>query len=95
MMIYNERVRSPTVEARRDQCVKISSEEQDHRGHRGSSTATVKLDVDGTIVATSIANAAVHELKRTKRHDAYAVVKAAGEMRLTRLPTGVVIYVRI
>jgi molybdopterin-binding protein len=48
---------------------------------KGATTAHVKIDVGGGIVvASSITNAAVDELKLAPGKDAYAVVKASDVM---------------
>lgn len=47
---------------------------------KGATTAHVKLDVNGTIVTSSITNAAVDELKLEVGQEAYAVVKASDVM---------------
>ncbi len=47
---------------------------------KGATTAHVRLDVGGTIVTSSITNAAVDELKLVVGQDAYAVVKASDVM---------------
>ena len=44
---------------------------------KGTTTAHVKIDVGGTIVTSSITNAAVDDLKLAVGKDAYAVVKAS------------------
>lgn len=48
--------------------------------NKGATTAHVKLDVGGTIVTSSITNAAVDELKLEVGQTAYAVVKASDVM---------------
>ena len=47
---------------------------------KGATTAHVKIDIGGTIVTSSITNAAVDELKLAVGKDAYAVVKASDVM---------------
>jgi molybdopterin-binding protein len=47
---------------------------------KGSTTAHVKIDVGGTIVTSSITNAAVDDLKLAVGKEAYAVVKASDVM---------------
>ncbi len=47
---------------------------------KGATTAHVKIDVGGTIVTSSITNAAVDDLKLTVGKEAYAVVKASDVM---------------
>jgi molybdopterin-binding protein len=47
---------------------------------KGATTAHVRLDVNGTIVTSSITNEAVDDLKLTVGQDAYAVVKASDVM---------------
>lgn len=47
---------------------------------KGATTAHVKIDVGGTVVTSSITNAAVDELKLAAGKDAYAVVKASDVM---------------
>lgn len=47
---------------------------------KGSTTAHVKIDVSGTIVTSSITNAAVDDLKLAAGKEAYAVVKASDVM---------------
>jgi molybdopterin-binding protein len=47
---------------------------------KGATTAHVKIDVGGTIVTSSITNAAVDDLKLAVGKDAYAVVKASDVM---------------
>ncbi|PZQ18004.1 MAG: transporter [Ancylobacter novellus] len=47
---------------------------------KGATTAHVKLDVGGTIVTSSITNAAVDELKLEVGQQAYAVIKASDVM---------------
>jgi molybdopterin-binding protein len=47
---------------------------------KGSTTAHVKIDIGGTIVTSSITNAAVDDLKLAKGKDAYAVIKASDVM---------------
>jgi molybdopterin-binding protein len=47
---------------------------------KGATTAHVKIDVGGTIVTSSITNAAVDDLKLSAGKDAYAVVKASDVM---------------
>jgi molybdopterin-binding protein len=47
---------------------------------KGATTAHVKIDVGGTIVTSSITNAAVDELELAAGKDAYAVIKASDVM---------------
>jgi molybdopterin-binding protein len=47
---------------------------------KGSTTAHVKIDVGGTIMTSSITNAAVDDLKLAAGKEAYAVVKASDVM---------------
>jgi len=47
---------------------------------KGATTAHVKIDVGGTVVTSSITNAAVDDLKLTAGKDAYAVIKASDVM---------------
>ena len=47
---------------------------------KGATTAHVKIDIGGTIVTSSITNAAVDELKLAAGNEAYAVVKASDVM---------------
>lgn len=47
---------------------------------KGATTAHVKLDVGGTIVTSSITNAAADELALEVGQEAYAVVKASDVM---------------
>ena len=47
---------------------------------KGATTAHVKIDIGGTIVTSSITNAAVDELKLVAGKEAYAVVKASDVM---------------
>ncbi|GLK74788.1 transporter [Methylopila jiangsuensis] len=47
---------------------------------KGATTAHVKLDVGGTIVTSSVTNAAVDELKLEVGQQAYAVIKASDVM---------------
>ena len=47
---------------------------------KGATTAHVKLDIGGTIVTSSITNAAVDDLKLAVGKEAYAVVKASDVM---------------
>ena len=47
---------------------------------KGATTAHVKIDVGGTIVTSSITNAAVEDLELAVGKDAYAVVKASDVM---------------
>lgn len=47
---------------------------------KGTTTAHVKIDVGGTIVTSSITNAAVDDLKLAAGKDAYAVIKASDVM---------------
>lgn len=47
---------------------------------RGATTAHVRIDVDGTIVTSSITNAAVEDLQLAPGKDAYAVIKASDVM---------------
>ena len=47
---------------------------------KGATTAHVKIDIGGTIVTSSITNAAVEELKLAAGKEACAVVKASDVM---------------
>ncbi len=47
---------------------------------KGATTAHVRIDVAGTVVTSSITNAAVDDLKLTVGNTAYAVVKASDVM---------------
>jgi molybdopterin-binding protein len=47
---------------------------------RGATTAHVKIDIGGTVVTSSITNAAVDDLGLAPGKDAYAVVKASDVM---------------
>jgi molybdopterin-binding protein len=47
---------------------------------KGTTTAHVRIDVGGTIVTSSITNAAVDDLKLAPGKDAYAVIKASDVM---------------
>jgi molybdopterin-binding protein len=47
---------------------------------KGTTTAHVRIDVNGTIVTSSITNEAVDELKLAKGMSAYAVIKASDVM---------------
>jgi len=47
---------------------------------KGATTAHVRLDVGGTIVTSSITNAAVDDLKLAVGQQAYAVIKASDVM---------------
>jgi molybdopterin-binding protein len=47
---------------------------------KGATTAHVKIDIGGTIVTSSITNAAVDDLKLAPGKEAYAVVKASDVM---------------
>jgi molybdopterin-binding protein len=47
---------------------------------KGATTAHVKIDVGGTIVSSSITNAAVDDLKLVVGQQAYAVIKASDVM---------------
>lgn len=47
---------------------------------KGATTAHVRLDVGGTIVTSSITNAAVDDLGLAVGREAYAVVKASDVM---------------
>jgi molybdopterin-binding protein len=47
---------------------------------KGATTAHVKLDIGGTVVTSSITNAAVDELKLAPGNEAYAIVKASDVM---------------
>jgi len=47
---------------------------------KGATTAHVKIDVNGTIVTSSITNEAVDELGLAKGMEAYAVIKASDVM---------------
>ena len=44
---------------------------------KGATTAHVRIDIGGTIVTSSITNAAVEDLKLAPGKDAYAVIKAS------------------
>jgi molybdopterin-binding protein len=48
--------------------------------HKGATTAHVKIDVNGTIVTSSITNEAVDELGLAKGMAAYVVIKASDAM---------------
>jgi molybdopterin-binding protein len=47
---------------------------------KGATTAHVKIDIGGTVVTSSITNAAVDDLQLAVGKDAYAVVKASDVM---------------
>jgi len=47
---------------------------------KGATTAHVRIDVGGTVVTSSITNAAVDDLKLSVGKEAYAVVKASDVM---------------
>jgi molybdopterin-binding protein len=47
---------------------------------KGATTAHVKIDIGGTIVTSSITNAAVDDLKLAVGTNAYAVIKASDVM---------------
>ena len=47
---------------------------------KGATTAHVRIDVNGTIVTSSITNEAVEELKLAAGMSAYAVIKASDVM---------------
>lgn len=47
---------------------------------KGATTAHVRIDVDGTIVTSSITNAVVEDLQLAPGKDAYAVIKASDVM---------------
>jgi molybdopterin-binding protein len=47
---------------------------------KGATTAHVKIDIGGTIVTSSITNAAVDDLKLAVGKNAYAVIKASDVM---------------
>ncbi|MFI5010964.1 MAG: molybdopterin-binding protein [Hyphomicrobiales bacterium] len=47
---------------------------------KGATTAHVRIDVNGTIVTSSITNEAVDELKLAEGMAAYAVIKASDVM---------------
>jgi len=47
---------------------------------KGATTAHVKIDVGGTVVTSSITNAAVDDLKLAVGKEAYAIVKASDVM---------------
>ena len=47
---------------------------------KGATTAHVRIDIGGTIVTSSITNAAVDDLKLVPGKDAYAVIKASDVM---------------
>ena len=47
---------------------------------KGATTAHVKIDIGGTVVTSSITNAAVDDLKFAVGKHAYAVVKASDVM---------------
>jgi molybdopterin-binding protein len=47
---------------------------------KGATTAHVRIDVGGSIVTSSITNAAVDDLKLAVGKDAYAVIKASDVM---------------
>jgi molybdopterin-binding protein len=48
--------------------------------HKGATTAHVKIDVNGTLVTSSITNEAVDELGLVEGMAAYAVIKASDVM---------------
>jgi molybdopterin-binding protein len=50
---------------------------------KGATTSHVKIDVNGTVVTSSITNEAVDELKLAKGMTAYAVIKASDVMVAT------------
>jgi len=50
---------------------------------KGSTTSHVKIDINGTVVTSSITNEAVDELKLAKGMNAYAVIKASDVMVAT------------
>jgi molybdopterin-binding protein len=47
---------------------------------KGATTAHVRIDIGGTVVTSSITNAAVDDLKLSVGKEAYAVVKASDVM---------------
>jgi molybdopterin-binding protein len=47
---------------------------------KGATTAHVKIDIGGTIVTSSITNAAVDDLRLAVGKNAYAVIKASDVM---------------
>jgi molybdopterin-binding protein len=47
---------------------------------KGATTAHVRIDIGGTVITSSITNAAVDELKLAKGQTAYAVIKASDVM---------------
>jgi molybdopterin-binding protein len=47
---------------------------------KGATTAHVKIDIGGTVVTSSITDAAVDDLKLAVGKDAYAIVKASDMM---------------
>jgi molybdopterin-binding protein len=47
---------------------------------KGATTAHVKIDIGGTVVTSSITNAAVDDLGLAAGRDAYAMVKASDIM---------------
>jgi molybdopterin-binding protein len=47
---------------------------------KGATTAHVKIDIGGTVVTSSITDAAVDDLKLAVGKDAYAIVKASDVM---------------
>jgi molybdopterin-binding protein len=47
---------------------------------KGATTAHVKIDIGGSMVTSSITNAAVDELKLAPGKEAYAVIKASDVM---------------
>jgi molybdopterin-binding protein len=47
---------------------------------KGATTAHVRIDIGGTVVTSSITNAAVDDLKLSVGKEAYAVVKASDGM---------------
>lgn len=47
---------------------------------KGATTSHVRIDIGGTVVTSSITNAAADELKLEKGKTAYAVIKASSVM---------------
>ena len=47
---------------------------------KGATTSHVKIDIGGAVVAASITNEAVDELKLAKGQTAYAIIKASDVM---------------
>jgi molybdopterin-binding protein len=47
---------------------------------KGATTTHVVIDIGGALVTSSITNEAAEELKLTKGHTAYAVIKASDVM---------------